>query len=101
MIVNNRQIILAADPLYDDNHPGLLANVIQKLLIDSKDSRVLVAIPMRDTTTRALAEKLSNLMVENGFHVESTGEEICQDDWESLEGPEVRLRWTFWKRNVF
>jgi hypothetical protein len=69
--------------------------------MDDKDSRALVAIPMRDDTTRSLAEKLSNLMVGNGFHVESSGEEICRDDWESSEGPDVKLRWTFWKRNFF
>jgi hypothetical protein len=55
---------------------------------------------MRDDTTRALAEKLSNLMIKNGFLADSSGEEICQDDWESSNEPEVKLRWTFWKRRV-
>ncbi len=94
------QVILAADPLYDDDHPALLANVIQKCLKDDGESRALVAIPMRDDTTRALAEKLSNFMVEIGFLDEQSGEEICQDDWEPSNGPEVKLRWTFWKRNI-
>lgn len=69
--------------------------------MDDKDSRALVAIPMRDNTTRSLAGKLSNLMVRNGFHVQSSGEELCRDDWESSEGLEVKLRWTFWQRNFF
>jgi hypothetical protein len=55
---------------------------------------------MRDDTTRALSEELSGLMVGNRFLVESSGEEICRDDWESSEGPEAKLRWTLWKRNV-
>ncbi|KAE9368730.1 hypothetical protein N431DRAFT_347567 [Stipitochalara longipes BDJ] len=93
------KIILAADPLYDDDHPALLANVIHKFLQDDSDSRVLVAVPMRDDTTKALADKLFNFMVENGFLEDSSGEEICQDDWESSNEPEVKLRWTFWKRN--
>jgi predicted nicotinamide N-methyase len=100
ILTNNWQIVLAADPLYDDDHPALLANVVQKFLQDDEASRALIAIPMRDNTTIALSEKLSNLMTENGFLVDCSGEEICQDDWEASNGPEVKLRWTFWKRNV-
>jgi len=72
--------------------------VLQKFLKEDGESRSLVAIPMRDNTTRELAEKLSKLMTENGFLADSFGEEICQDDWEPLNGPEVNIQWTFWKR---
>jgi hypothetical protein len=56
---------------------------------------------MRDDATRALAENLNSLMVGNGFQVEISGEELCRDDWESSVGPEVNLRWAFWKKNIF
>lgn len=69
-----------------------------KFLKEDGESRALVAIPMRDNTTRALAEKLSILMNENGFLADGFGEEICQDDWEPSNGPEVNIQWTFWKR---
>ena len=90
---------MAADPLYDDDHPALLANVIKGFLRADENSRALVAVPMRDHTTKVLAEKLSDLMVGSGFVVEASGEEICRDDWESTDAPEVKLRWTFWKSN--
>jgi hypothetical protein len=92
--------VLAADPLYDDDHPTLLANVVHKFLQDDKSSRALIAIPMRDHTTKVLSENLFNLMTENDFLVDGSGEEIFQDDWEAFNGPEVKLCWTIWKRNV-
>lgn len=48
------QLIIVADPLYDDDHPGLLAGAIDEQLGLDGEARVLVMVPQRDETTRGL-----------------------------------------------
>jgi hypothetical protein len=48
------RLVIVADPLYDDDHPGLLAGAIDAQLGLDSEARVLVMVPQRDETTRGL-----------------------------------------------
>lgn len=90
------QVVLAVDPLYDDDHPRLLANTIKHCSKPGRGHLVLTAIPLRDRTTELLCEKLDSLMQSNGFEKGCSGENICRDDWESASAKEVMVRWALW-----
>ncbi|KAK3336943.1 putative methyltransferase-domain-containing protein [Cercophora scortea] len=52
------QLVIVADPLYDDCHPSLLANTINTQLSLDADARVLAMVPLRDETTKGLLSSL-------------------------------------------
>ncbi|KAK1828516.1 putative methyltransferase-domain-containing protein [Podospora conica] len=58
------QLIIVADPLYDDDHPGLLAGAIHSQLGLDGEARVLVMVPQRDATTRGLHAAFRAAMAE-------------------------------------
>jgi len=93
-----QQIIIATDPLYDDEHPALLANVVKKFLKDDPESRALIAVPLRDPNTKELAHQFDELMHDRGFSTVTSGEEVCHDDWESSQSEEVITRLAIWQR---
>lgn len=90
------QIILAVDPLYDDDHPRLVADTIKHFSKAGRGHLVLTAVPLRDRTTESLCEELDSLMNNNGFEKKCNGENICRDDWESANAKEVMVRWALW-----
>jgi hypothetical protein len=90
------EIILAVDPLYDNNHPQLLADTIKQFLKQGSSHFVLTAVPFRDSTTESLCMELEGLMEGNGFKNIYSGENICRDDWESANAQEVMVRWALW-----
>ncbi|KAI1119225.1 S-adenosylmethionine-dependent methyltransferase-like protein [Nemania sp. NC0429] len=47
-------IILAADGIYDDDHPALLSSAIHEQLHEGPDARAVVMVPIRDQITRRL-----------------------------------------------
>ncbi|XP_044719989.1 lysine methyltransferase domain-containing protein [Hirsutella rhossiliensis] len=77
------KIILAADPLYDDNHPGLLASAIGQHLALGPDARAVVMVPRRDATTRRLLEAFKQAMLdlEAPLFCDQEDELAGQDDW--------------------
>jgi hypothetical protein len=48
------QVILAADSLYDDNHPLLLASAVRAHLSHAAGARFVAMVPLRDAITRKL-----------------------------------------------
>lgn len=87
------QIVLAADPLYDDDHPALLAAAIAQHLAVDPEARAVVMVPQRDETTRRLnqALKAAMLNLEDGLVCCQEEELAGQDDWvENDEGGHVK-----------
>ncbi|CAD6441745.1 a0a3f2a0-8641-4b26-b5aa-05ada50d916a [Sclerotinia trifoliorum] len=97
------EMILVADPFYDSHHPALLAGTIPKFLKNSRDSRVLVSVPLRDNATRAMKSDFEGLMSTRGYQVVASGTERCFDDWEESEQDDidgVYCWWGIWKHAV-
>lgn len=90
------EVILAVDPLYDDDHPEVLASTIKQFSKRGRGHFVLTAVPLRDNTTELLCLKLEKLMQGNGFENVQGGENVCRDDWESANSSEVMVKWVLW-----
>lgn len=83
--------------MYDEEHPQLVARMIDLFLNKGPESRALVAIPLRDAHTKSLAASFSSFMVEHGLSVYGQGLEVFKDDdWKTVE--EVNVQWTVWSR---
>lgn len=87
--INTFKLVLAADPLYDEAHPRLLASAIDEQLSISSDARAVVMVPLRDSATRMLLESFIRRMDELGCTMVGGDSSVVfgQDDWESDEGP--------------
>ncbi|RDW87735.1 hypothetical protein BP5796_03429 [Coleophoma crateriformis] len=93
------EVVIAADSLYDDEHPQMVANMISQFLARNQDSRALVAVPLRDEHTTKLAEDLEVLLNQAEIGRLETGEWICFDDWEAEGGANgVRCWWRIFGR---
>jgi len=92
-------LILISDPLYDVDHPELVAEVIAKHLKPSSPSRVLAAVPLRDETTRKMKDSFVKQLLHLGFEPIVQEEEICYDDWDDArnEDEAVKCWWSVWK----
>ncbi|KIL94753.1 hypothetical protein FAVG1_01684 [Fusarium avenaceum] len=87
------KIVLAADPMYDDDHPALLASAISQHLALGSDSRAVVMVPRRDATTERLLESFRQAMLDldTPLFCEQEDELAGQDDWiEDDEAGKVR-----------
>ncbi|KAI9899238.1 hypothetical protein N3K66_005699 [Trichothecium roseum] len=87
------KIVLAADPLYDDDHPALLASAISQHLALGGDSRAVIMVPQRDDTTRRLLAsfKAAMLDLETPLFCDEEEEMSGEDDWAGGEqGENVR-----------
>ncbi|CEI64605.1 hypothetical protein FVEN_g12011 [Fusarium venenatum] len=90
---NQFKIVLAADPMYDDDHPALLASAISEHLALGSDSRAVVMVPRRDVTTGRLLESFRQAMLDldTPLFCEEEDELAGQDDWiEDDEAGNVR-----------
>ncbi|CAF3599797.1 unnamed protein product [Fusarium graminearum] len=90
---NQFKIVLAADPMYDDDHPALLASAISDHLALGSDSRAVVMVPRRDATTERLLESFRQAMLDldTPLFCEEEDELAGQDDWvEDDEAGNVR-----------
>ncbi|GFP56657.1 protein-lysine N-methyltransferase EFM2 [Trichoderma asperellum] len=76
-------VVLVADPLYDDDHPALLASAICQNLALGSESRAVVMVPMRDETTRGLLESFKQAMLdlETPLFLEEEKKLDGEDDW--------------------
>ncbi|KAL2755058.1 hypothetical protein ACRALDRAFT_2042865 [Sodiomyces alcalophilus JCM 7366] len=101
---NQFKLVLAADPLYDDDHPSLLASAFSDHLSLEETSRAVVMVPLRDGTTKSLLEKFRNAM--------STGPDVLtcveegtldgHDDWdEDEESSQVKCWWGIFARGQY
>ncbi len=79
----NSQIVLVADPLYDDNHPDQLAEAIDDHLSVEGSSRVLVMAPRRDEVTVGLISAFKTAISRPKYHMVGVGEGVAmgRDDW--------------------
>ncbi|KAL2063612.1 hypothetical protein VTL71DRAFT_5417 [Oculimacula yallundae] len=93
--VKEFEIVIAADPMYDHEHPGLVAEMIRMFLKKNSESRALVAIPLRDAHTKRMALHFSSIMESNGFLIVHQEHESFKDDWQSED--EVQVQWTIWR----
>ncbi|KAL5088050.1 hypothetical protein Trisim1_007218 [Trichoderma cf. simile WF8] len=77
------KLVLAADPLYDDDHPALLSSAICQNLALGSESRAVVMVPMRDNITRTLLEAFKQAMLdlETPLFCEEESELAGEDDW--------------------
>ncbi|KAH6900259.1 putative methyltransferase-domain-containing protein [Thelonectria olida] len=77
------KIVLAADPMYDDDHPALLASAICEHLALGSESRAVVMVPRRDATTVRLLEAFKQAMLDldTPLFCEEEDELAGQDDW--------------------
>ncbi|OAA46875.1 hypothetical protein NOR_02511 [Metarhizium rileyi] len=77
------KIVLAADPMYDDNHPALLASAIGQHLALGAESRAVVMVPQRDATTVRLLKCFKQAMLDLDLALFCIEEDELagQDDW--------------------
>ena len=101
------QIVLAADPLYDDNHPKLLAHAIQNQLALNRDARTLVMVPQRDATTIRLLLSFKDIMTRQDIPLIciEEGAVPSHDDWggdddDEDETNKVECWWGMFKRDI-
>ncbi|KAI1138258.1 S-adenosylmethionine-dependent methyltransferase-like protein [Hypoxylon sp. FL0543] len=82
---NQFNVILVADPLYDDDHPKLLSSAIHEQLMEDVDARAVVMVPQRDLTTKKLVAKFVIAMEASGLTVLEKSTLVGQDDWDEDE----------------
>ncbi|KFY36694.1 hypothetical protein V495_07673 [Pseudogymnoascus sp. VKM F-4514 (FW-929)] len=92
-------LVIAADPLYEPEHPIWLAGAIDGRLSHNEGARALVGFPLRDKTTEGFGEVLRREMGGRGFELLEEGREEGFDDWEvNGERGRVLCWWGVWKR---
>ncbi|KAI1444049.1 putative methyltransferase-domain-containing protein [Annulohypoxylon stygium] len=79
---NQFEIVLVADPLYDDDHPELLSSVIHEHLMTDKDARAVIMVPQRDLVTKKLIAKFLLSMASCGLVLLEEQTLVGQDDWD-------------------
>ncbi|KAK7739889.1 Protein-lysine N-methyltransferase rrg1 [Cytospora paraplurivora] len=94
---NSFKVIIIADPLYDDNHPGLLAGAVDDQLSLDSDARVMVMVPQRDVVTVKLLLAFKDEMASKSVPLICLEETFVagQDDWGNVDDEESR-RVTCW-----
>lgn len=72
-----------ADPLYDDEHPGLLAGAIDEQLSLDQEARAMIMVPQRDNTTIKLLANFRSEMTSKINSLVCLEETVVagQDDW--------------------
>ena len=93
--------MVVADPLYDDDHPGLLASAIGEQLSLNQDARVIVMVPLRDTHTRRMLSEFRDNMANQSVPLGCIKEDILlgEDDWDvDDEARNVQCWWGVFQR---
>lgn len=85
-------IVLAADPIYSEEHPNLFTQTVLTWLTRSESARLLLAYPLRDSYSREFT-MLRALLQEGGLEVLYEGEESGRDDW----ADDVLHSWSVWR----
>ena len=92
-------LVIAADPLYEPEHPVWLAQAIDGRLGRGEGARAVVGFPLRDETTKGFGEVLRVELRGRGFEIVREGDEEGFDDWE-VNGERARVHcwWGVWAR---
>ncbi|POS77395.1 hypothetical protein DHEL01_v204221 [Diaporthe helianthi] len=83
--------VVVADPLYDDNHPGLLAGAIDDQLSLNSGARAMIMVPQRDAVTARLLAALRDEMALKPTPFVCLEETIVagRDDWGASDDEEA------------
>ncbi|KHJ32476.1 putative glucose-inducible sam-dependent methyltransferase rrg1 [Erysiphe necator] len=96
------ELIMATDPLYDEFHPLAFARTVNLFLKKNSDSRLLVAIPLRDKYTFQLSQDLKRQLLLRQFQIVSVDLELSQDnDWAGSRNnsDSFHIETTIWRRS--
>lgn len=96
-------LILAADAVYDDNHPELLASTINDQLAMTEDARALVMIPQRNKAIPSLTTSLVDILCsdDNSIELIQDGGVEGSDDWgDEMDEDRVFCYWCVFKREL-
>ncbi|KAH8150840.1 uncharacterized protein LAJ45_05021 [Morchella importuna] len=86
------ELVLAADPIYSPEHPGLFAGVVGRWMKRDAGARAVVELPLRVGFERE-REDFKVKMGEQGLVVVEQGVETGWDDWGNGE---VSCWWSIW-----
>jgi len=91
-------VILAADPIYSDDHPRILAHTVHRWIHPDPGARFIVELPLRDRYDEERQSLRDNLRKE-GFHMIAQGHDVGHDDWRGRDGTlaEVHCWWSVWQ----
>jgi len=89
---NKATVILAADTIYSEEHPGMLSRTILRWLKHGSDARAIIAYPMRVAYLDEIRE-LWELLQSGGLEAIDEGRELVGDDWDD----EVLHEWSMWR----
>ncbi|KAI0860169.1 putative methyltransferase-domain-containing protein [Xylaria cubensis] len=97
---NQFNIILAADGIYDDNHPELLSSAIHQNLLNNAGSRAIIMVPLRDEITKSLIVKFRSSMNAGTLPLMILEEHVLigQDDWGDDDSQAVECWWAIFGR---
>ncbi|KAI0383526.1 putative methyltransferase-domain-containing protein [Hypomontagnella monticulosa] len=95
---NQFKVILAADPLYDDDHPELLSSAILTHLSEDSDARAIVMVPQRDLITKRLVARFLSIMAASDLVAFEQHTLIGQDDWGEDESSDIECWWAVFGR---
>jgi len=87
-------LVVAADPLYSPEHPGLLVGMVVMWLKRCEQARALVEMPLREGY-QAERDDFKEKMLARGMKIVEEGVETGWDDW-GAKGGEVRCWWSMW-----
>ncbi|KFY26599.1 hypothetical protein V493_03990, partial [Pseudogymnoascus sp. VKM F-4281 (FW-2241)] len=73
-------LVIAADPLYEPEHPVWLAQAIDGRMGRGEGARAMVGFPLRDETTKGFGEMLRAELEGRGFEIVREGDEEGFDD---------------------
>lgn len=86
-------MILAADTIYDEEHPELLSNAILTWLARTPNARAILCYPLRVAYLDQIRE-IWAMLEEGGLEAESDGQEQADTkDWDD----ECLCEWVVWK----
>ncbi|KAI9714498.1 MAG: hypothetical protein M1820_000459 [Bogoriella megaspora] len=90
------KIILAADVIYDENHPRILTDAILTWLSQVEESRAIVAYPLRIAYLDAIRDFWER-MERGGLVAVREGRAKAGEDWDDEE----EIEWCIWKWKKF
>ncbi len=89
--VNKASVILAADTIYSEEHPQMLAQTILAWLKPGSEARAIIAYPLRVAYLDALRELWGRLEA-GGLHAIDEGKAETGDEWDDERSHE----WSVW-----
>ena len=87
-------MILAADPIYGEDHPLMVTQAVLTWLLRTESARFFLTYPLRQSYKEDFA-KLRCLLREGSLEVLQEGEELGKDDW----ADDVLHCWSVWGWN--